>query len=315
MPDSDQRTSDPERGVVLHVVLEGEAAQLDSIPAQDVARLIDGAIRAIARAAELITGRTPGQVGRRGAAIEAATRFRLVGIQAGSVDVILRSPDLAAVEDVLDLEDDRLTELAVAQTLDAVEGGVGDVDPHLAAALAELGEELGVGSRYSDVRFDLHDSQHVRRTCRLDASARTRLREVSRRPRLAAATAVTGTLVEADFEKRTARLRTPNNRSVKVTFTDDNADAIQDALRRKAEFDGVVTYDARTQEALSVEMRSVVRADQTHLALDETGFWANQTVTDLATEQGVGVASRVTDLEGSDIDAKDADAFLVALSL
>ena len=58
----------PDNAPSLQLVLEGGLARLGEVPALDVARLIEGSIRAIARAAEMIAGREPGQVGRRGSA-------------------------------------------------------------------------------------------------------------------------------------------------------------------------------------------------------------------------------------------------------
>lgn len=69
----------PDNAPSLQLVLEGGLARLGEVPALDVARLIEGSIRAIARAAEMIAGREPGQVGRRGSATENATRFVLDG--------------------------------------------------------------------------------------------------------------------------------------------------------------------------------------------------------------------------------------------
>ena len=215
----------------------------------------------------------------------------------------------------LQLEDKRLTELAINQTLDALEGSLVDVDPSLASALTDLGDELGVGVRYETVRFDVETRSGVVRTCRLDQAAQTRLSQIVQKPRPVASSAVSGTLVEADFEKSTARLRTPTNRPVKVAFTDENADAIYIALRQKAELDGVVTYDPKTREALSVEMHSVLRTDQTHLDLDESGFWGNYTVGELAAEQGVVVSEDVSELHATDIGRDDFDSFFEALGL
>lgn len=314
MTPSEDFTDQTPAATTLHVVLEGDAARLEDVPAQDIARLIEGAIRSIARAAELVSGRTPGLAGRRGAAVEEATRFRLVEIRAGSVAVVLRAPERATTSG-LELEDERLTELAINQTLDALEGDLIDIDPSLASALANLGDELGVGVRYETVRFDVGTRSGVVRTCRLDQAVHTRLRQIVQKPLPAASSAVYGTLVEADFENFTARLRTPTNRRVKIAFTNENADVIQNVLRQKAEFDGVVTYDPNTKEASSVEMHSVVRTDQVHLELDESGFWGNYTVAELATEQGVVVSEHVSDLHATDIGHDDFDSFFEVLGL
>lgn len=302
-----------QEATTLHVVLEGDAARLEEIPAQDIARLIDGTIRSITRAAELVTGRQPGLGGRRSAAVEEATQLRLVEIRPGSVALVLQGPKQP---DTLNLEfdDERLTERAINQTLDAVEGTLDDVPLGLASALAGLGEELGVGERYETVRFDLGTGSRIVRTCRFDHTARARLRQIAQQPKPAASSAVSGTLVEADFERLTARLRTPTNRSVKIAFTDEKADSIQNALRKKAEFDGVVTYDPNTHEAQSVEMHSIVHAEQGQLDL-ESGFWKNYTVRELAAQQGVVVSEAVSELHATGLSSDDFDSFFEALGL
>lgn len=47
-----------------------------------------------------------------------------------------------------------------------------------------------------------------------------------------------GILYEADFEKCSARLRTPSGSAVTVYFSDDHAQAIKDALRESSSFKG-----------------------------------------------------------------------------
>lgn len=297
----------------LHVVLEGESAKLEEVPAQDIARLIEATIRSIARAAESVTGRQPSLGGRRSAAVEEAARLRLVEVRPGSVALVLQGPEQPDTLD-LELDDERLTERAINRTLDAVEGTLDDVPLGLASALAGLGEELGVGERYETVRFDLGTGSNIVRTCRYDHTARTRLRQIVQEPKPAASSAVSGTLVEADFERLTARLRTPTNRSVKIAFTDENADSIQHALRKKAEFDGVVTYDPNTQEAQSVEMHSIVHAEQGQLDL-ESGFWENYTVRELAAQQGVAVSRSLNELHAKGLSSDDFDSLFEALGL
>lgn len=79
--------------------------------------------------------------------------------------------------------------------------------------------------------------------------------------------------MEADFERRTARLRTSSNRVVRVEFDDDHADEIQRALRQNAEFEGIVTFDPTTNQAVAVEMRSIRRTLQLGMDLDSGDYW------------------------------------------
>src|SRR5262249_35355144 len=68
-----------------------------------------------------------------------------------------------------------------------------------------------------------------------------------------------GTLVEADFERNTARLRLPAGSSVDVSFSAELSDDIHEALRSKARLVGVVQYNPRTSEVKSVLLRALHR--------------------------------------------------------
>ena len=298
----------------LHVILEGGPAELGSVPAADVAHLIEGSIRSIARAAEVLSGRLPRQVGRRGSTVETATRFILEGIAPGSVAIKLRAPsDSNGNGEGLSLEDDRLIDLAINKTMDSIEGR--DPDAYLADGLAELGEELALGNRYQVVRFEFAKINQETRSVALDHGSTQRLRKTSSNTPEASANTVGGTLVEADFERMTARLRTPSDRQIKVTFEDNQADDIHEALRQKAELEGVVKYDSTTKEAISVETRSITRTYRVALDLAEEDFWRNSTVFELAEEQGVVVKDNVSALYDEDASREEVDSFFEALGL
>lgn len=306
-PISDSRLS-------FRLVLEGGRARLGEVPAVDVARLIDGAIRAVARAAELITGREPGQVGRRGTATENSTRFVLAAINPGSVAVELLGPNQGApANETLDLDDPRLTEMAVSSTLDSLLGV--EMDAYIASGLADLADMLGIGSRYDTIRFVVSGGSTGDRSGVLNRSARTRLRQLANEAPSSATTAIAGTLVEADFESRTARLRTPANRRVKVEFTDDYADEIQQALRQNAEFDGIVTYDPSTSQAVAVEMRSIRRTHQFGLDLTSTDYWQHHDVGALAAERGIQPIGDLSEIRDLLVDSEEVDRFFEALEL
>lgn len=312
---ADERsTGHEENSGSLHVVLEGGSAELGAVPATDVARLIEGSIRSIARAAEILSGRLPKQVGRRGSTVETATRFVLEGIASGSVKVKLLAPsDINGNREGLSLEDDRLTDLAINKTMDSIEGR--DLDTYLADGLAELGEELALGNRYQAVRFEFAKVNQATRSVALDYASTQRLRLTSSNTPRASTNTVGGTLVEADFERMTARLRTPSDRQIKVTFEDSQADDIHDALRQKAELEGVVKYDSTTKEAISVETRSITRTYRAALNLVEEEFWRNPSVLELAEEQGVVIQDNVSALYDQDATREEVDSFFEALGL
>jgi len=287
MTSTDQDNTAVNTAPSLRLVLEGGHARLGEVPAIDVARLIEGTIRAIARSAEVIAGREPGRVGRRGAPTENATRFVLTGVQSGSVAVLMRGPEQTSTGGVLGLEldDPRLTELALTNALDSLLGV--EEDPYIARGLADLADELAIGTRYTRLRFEVQGGSAQTRSGVLNQATRARLHQVAERSTTTAPTAIAGTLVEADFERHTARIRTPSNRNVRVDFLDDHADEIQRALRQNAEFDGVVTFDPATNQAIAVEMRAIRRTHQLGLDLNDADYWDSVTIAEIADEQGV----------------------------
>jgi hypothetical protein len=298
----------------IRLVLEGGHAALGEVPAADVARLIDGAIRAIARSAEVIAGREPGQVGRSGTATENATRFVLRAIEPGSVAIVLGNPLPAADETGgLDLDDPRLTDMALGSTLDSLSGI--DLDAYVARGLADLADELAIGSRYTSLRFEITGPNATRRSAVLNRQARTRLRQIVEQSRHEVPTALVGTLVEADFERHTARLRTSNNTVVRVNFTEDHADEIQRALRQSAEFEGIVTFNPDTSQAIAVEMRAIRRTQQLGLDLDDSDYWRVATVADLAAEQGVEPVTDLSPLHDTEATDQEIDDLFEALHL
>jgi hypothetical protein len=128
------------------------------------------------------------------------------------------------------------------------------------------------------------------------------------------ADAVVGVLVEADFEKRTARLRTATEPAVQVAFTSDLDDDIHAALRQPATLRGEVSFDPKTQTARAVALRSVDRGKQLILGIDGEEFWRELSFEDSAQQQGAGSPidpDLLFDAEASD---EERDAFMAALA-
>src|SRR6266516_5787026 len=103
-------------GKPVRVRLRGPDAELGRVPAADVGRLLLGIERSAANAAASIVRRRL-KTGRRPAIIEAATRFRLVRLESGSLVGVLEVPDIEEDEDALPLEAESLGDLAVAKTI------------------------------------------------------------------------------------------------------------------------------------------------------------------------------------------------------
>jgi hypothetical protein len=223
----------------FRVELRGEDAHLGRVPAGDVARLLLGVERALARQTAHAVGRPVAAKGRWETVIANAVRVRLAAIEEGSVVPVLDLPDYGV--DRLALEAQTLGEAALDQILDVI-SGARPPERDVAQAIADLTYDLDIGRRYESIVFD-HTNGGGRQVAVIDGAARERFRAAAAQPEDHRSAAVRGTLVEADFERFSARLRTPTNDAISVTFPPDLADAITEALRRPAEFEGEVTYD------------------------------------------------------------------------
>ena len=297
-------------GKRLEVRLVGGDAALGRVPASDVAHLILGVESAIARAAAGIAGREPGLSGRRGKAVEAASRLRLVAIEAGSVVPVLELPDVPE-EPGLGLADFRLGELALVDTVAVLTGELESGD--VAKALVDLGDVLHLGATYDRVEFR-STLAHDGRPAILNRSACRRLRHVIDRMAADEHGGVVGTLVEADFERNTARLRV-GRRKVNVAFGPALADDIHQALRQQASLQGRVTVDRQSGNATAVELRAIVRPLQR--SLDEVhreDFWRERTLTEILTEENLQLLTSPAAVFDPSLSADEADAFVAALT-
>lgn len=302
----------------FEVKLEGGEAQLGQVLARDVAALLVGAENAVMRAASVVVRRPRRGTGRSERVVEQASRFRLKAIKEGSVSVVLELPEPITTEphDVLDIDAMSLSEMAVEQVIATVETGEGD--PWVADALIDLARSVRLGERYDDVSFALEDSSAVPvapRKVTLDTAAVGRLRENVERDKASLRDdSLYGVLVEADFEKNTARLRGPLRELVTVSFDESLADDIQEALRRQATFEGAVAYDPETNMAKSVRLTSVSRGVQLALDLDQAEFWTERTFAELARARAGALASTPDELFDAEATDEERDAFMAALA-
>lgn len=301
-------------GEVVRLTLEGTGAEPGRIPAGDVARLLVDFERAVARAAETRV-RRQARTGRRGGAVEAATRLVLRRIGAGSLVAELELPELDDA-DALVLDDAHLGVLATGDVLDLIDdpdrpGG----DDWTAEALADLGEHLGLGVRYPSLTVEWSHAGGPARTVTFGAETRARLgtRRQAAAPPEERDDRVVGTLVEADFERHTARVTTGDRRAVTVSFAEDLADDIHRWLRRPGELEGSIEYDPRSGAALRVELHRIVRPVQLRVVPDEQEFFRHHRVEDLAVEQGVAAIDDLDALADASATKEELDAFLDAL--
>lgn len=169
--------------------------------------------------------------------------------------------------------------------------------------------------RYPALTIEWRGTRGGRRKATFDGAGRARLAA-----RQEAATApdaqhdrVVGTLVEADFERHTARVATSEGRPVTVTFAEDLADDIQRWLRRPGELEGRVEYDTRSGAASRVELHRIVRPVQLRVVPGDREFHRVHRVHDLAAEQGVVVVADLDALVDASATEAELKAFLDAL--
>ncbi len=296
---------------VLRVRLSGDDAQLGRVAAGDVARMLLGVERAVARAAGHVIGRQVKSTGRRGRAIEATTRFRLLDIERGSIVGVLELPEEAANADTLDVDVPSLGELALASAL-ATAAGEETEQVDVAAALVQLMDDVGVGPRFQALTLEA-EGPADRTIVTLDRPARDRLFEIVSATPSARDDSLVGVLVEADFESNTARLRTTGGQRIAIRFEAELADSIQEGLRRQAEFLGEVSYDPKTLEARSVSLRRILRGDQLMMGFDAGDFWTSIEIDKLAAERDIGRVEDLNTLRDREASDEEVDRLLAAL--
>ncbi|NIH68237.1 hypothetical protein [Modestobacter marinus] len=296
-------------GEEIRVTLRGDGAELGSIRASDVARLLLGMESAVAAAsyAALRQPRRTG-TGRHRSAVEAASRLVFQQVEPGSVVAVLSLPVLAPDDSgALDLELDDLAGAAFDRLVASAGQSSEQVDAGIARALADLGDGLGIGERFDELVISSRRNDQV---LRLDSAARGYFRRLAGQPTIAQQSDVlVGSLREADFDRHTARLQTSANETVTVTFPPELDDDVHEALRGQAEFAGEVTYDPVTETARRVELRAV--STPLSLPVDADAFWAPQSIDELASAQGVAPAG----LDKSLFDATEQERRDIAEAL
>lgn len=297
----------------IRVRLDGDQARLGKVPAADVARLLLLLEKAAAQAAAVVLHQPKLTTGRYKGAIEQAVHFRLVGIEEGSVVPVLELPDAGpfAAYPTLEFEVPALGQLAVEALLSEARK---PSDPVVAKALLDVADGMHIGDRYDSITFEVFRRGRKPRKTKVDGKGRVRLRSYVDsapvpEPR---ADDLVGVLFEADFERRTARLRTPTD-LVEVSFAQEHEDAIQAALRQRSTLRGEVAYDPKTNRARSVRLTELVQGIE-QLALDPGVFWRNLSIVELAERQGLGGAPDPSDLYDAEATDEERDAFMAAIA-
>lgn len=294
----------------LRVTLLGDDASLGAIPAADVARLLSGIEKVMARAAEVRQGRTGRQAGRRDAKREAATRLKLRALEHGSLTAVLDIPGGDAAGETLELDAASLGELAAADTLRTLNEG--EKHPRVAKALAELAANLDIGRRRQKLEIEL-TAKEGRTRSHIDAAVVERLRRRAEQPTVAEESTITGKMFAVNFENRTAQIRINVIRTVR--FEDNLAEQVKEALLSLTEFRGIITCDAETETIRSLELQDIAPPRQLSLGMGNIDYRSSPTIEQLAAAQGVDLnANYNRTIEVAD-DDPEIDAFFEALGL
>jgi hypothetical protein len=297
-------------GTRVRLRLKGRDAALGRVPAADVARLLDGLQSALARASGLLTRKEIKRTGRWAALIEDAVKLRLVSVTSGSVVTELELPEFLAEAPTLPLDAQGLGEMALERTLDLIAKPT-IRDAAVAHAVHEWAHQLGIGTRYDALEVE-RIKGHERRKETIDAARADKLRSAAESAIRLRKDAVVGTLVEADFENHTARLRAVDGAAIVVEFDDQLADDIQRILRHNAQVVGQVHYDPKNQRALRVQVQEVLTPDQ--LGFEPHAFWGVESVDELQREQNVAPITDIRDLQDANASKAEIDAILSALA-
>ena len=300
-------------GTRLVLRLAGENALLGEVYVSDLARLLGGVDRVVGRTAAQLAGRAPGMSGPLPQSITRATRLRLRSLSEGSLVVELELPDSPTDEPQFDLDDTQLGESAIHTALEVLTGSEAGF-PGTIAAWSQLAEDLSIGERFDSLTVRLPSDPP--REAVLDAPARDRLAVAARQRSIGdRAGELTGVLYEANFEKHTGHLRTPQGEAVRVRFDDGQASEIKQALRENSRLEGQITYTDETADVVSVESIEVVQPQRLALGTAIHDFWTMRSLTELAETQGVEVVSDIKTLQAESVSDEEAEAFITALGL
>ena len=297
----------------LRVTLLGDDASLGAVPAADVARLLSGIEKVMARAAEVRQGRTGQQAGRRDAKREAATRLMLRALEPGSLTAVLGIPGGDAAGETLQLDAASLGELAVADTLRTLNEE--EEHPRVAEALAELADNLHIGRRRQKLEMEL-TARDGRIHSHIDAAVVERLRCRAEQPTVEEESTITGTMFAVNFENRTAQIRiNPINVIRTVRFEDNLTEQVKEALLSLTEFRGIITCDTETETIRSLELQDITPPLQLSLGMGDIDYRSSPTIEQLAAAQGVDLNANYNRTIDVADDDPEIDAFFEALGL
>lgn len=286
---------------------------LGDVPVREVAGFLESIAQIVAQGAAESLGRPLEATGRYPAAVEQASQVRLVSLRSGSLLAGIYTPPVTIPAGALNLDAESLAERGMRTVLDTIgSDDVAALHPRLALELVETYDRSAI--RWPAAVLSIQDLRpgHEREEA-IDTRRRDQLRATAIAATIRAMTGreVTGRLYEADFERRTAKVRTPTGDAVDVRFPPRLDDDIQRALRSRTTLVADVTFDPTTNRAKRVDVQEVLAGDQLGLEFEGVDFWHDPSLADLIARAGarpvvdVGALklAGLTDAEWSDFYA------------
>ncbi len=266
---------------------------LGEVAVGDVVEFLRGVVDLVANGSAAEIAKPIGSPGRRGTAIEEASKIRLLDLRDGSLVAELAPAAAFPMPDSMGLDVETLSELALIAVFETVEGREGR--PEVASALVEFAQRMATRRPDQPLVFiDRRSSAET--TTALDDTTLRRLESLGTRAASEPlrAQGVVGRLFEANVDKDEARLRTPTGETVKVEYEPELERDIKRLLGDRASLQGEVTYDAATQRVRSIHATEVLAGDQ--LGFEGVDFWQDPSLVELAESVGAGPVSDPDDL-------------------
>lgn len=288
----------------FQVRIEGESIRPGKIAIRDLeklGRLLQAGLERAARVLRQEPGGAPGPVPRD---IEQATNLLLVGIGAGSANLLLELPlpeEADAPEGLFPLPPRDLGQRAMdvfVRGLHELEQGAPNVPDEWDNSVMEIAENLASFSseRRVVIEFSSETPQRQKRNARISPAAaeRFRVRHASvRRPR-----SVRGRLFLVDLKAGRIDVEDDDGRRVQCQFTEELEGQVKRLVGEIVLVSGQEEVDLAVAKRGKLEITNLEAGGEDVPLSDD--FWRNRSAAEQAREQGVGPIRSVAELAAAD---------------
>lgn len=284
----------------VEIRIEGESIQPGKVALRDLERLaplLQNALERTARVLRREPGGAPGPVPRE---IQVSTNLLLVGIRAGSANLLLELPvpeETEATEGLFPLAPRDLGQRALdtfVRGLHELEGGAVEVPDEWDNSVMEIAEELATFSSDREVAIEIsaRPAGHRPRKAQLSPTiaGRFRVRHAPvRRPR-----AVRGRLFLVDLRARRIDVEDDKGRRVQCHFPAELEAQVKRLVGEIVLASGNEEVDLAVGRQGKLEIKTLEPGgEEVPLSGD---FWLNRSAAEQARDQRVGPIASVTDL-------------------